>query len=68
MPYKISKVKGGYKATSPNHPQGFSKKPQTKKEAAIQKWIIEKNTGESDSGAKKPQAQAKPQIGVKRSK
>jgi hypothetical protein len=45
-------VKGGYKTVSPNHPQGFSKSPQTKKEASIQKWIIEKNTKEGDSGKK----------------
>ncbi len=52
MPYKISKSGSGFKVTTPNHPQGFSKHPQTEKQAAIQKWIIEKRTGETDSGAK----------------
>jgi hypothetical protein len=57
MPYSISQSGSGYKVTTPNHPQGFSKKPQTKKQASIQKWIIEQRTGETDSGAK---------IGIKR--
>lgn len=33
MPYKLSEVKGGFKVKSPNHPQGFSKKPMTKRQA-----------------------------------
>jgi len=40
----VKAVKGGFKAFSPNHPQGFSKKPMTKREAMIQLWIIKKNT------------------------
>lgn len=44
MPYKVKKDKGGYKVTSPNHPQGFSKKPQSKKQAEAQRRAIEANT------------------------
>jgi hypothetical protein len=66
MPYKVSKVDHGFRVTSPNHPQGFSKKPQTKKQAAIQAWIIQRSTGENAAGKKVAQPQKK--IGVKRSK
>lgn len=44
MPYKIKKFKGGEKVTSPNHPQGFSKKPQSHAEAAAQMRAIQANT------------------------
>ncbi len=44
MPYKVSPVKGGgFKVTSPNHPQGFSKKPQTKEQAEKQAVAIRIN-------------------------
>jgi hypothetical protein len=43
MPYKVSKVKGGFKATSPNHPKGFSKKPQTKAKARAQQKALYAN-------------------------
>ena len=65
MPYKVVKVKGGSKVVSPNHPQGFSKKPQTAKEVHIQQWIIEKNSGENSAGKKTSGAK---KIGVKRGK
>lgn len=52
MPYKVSKVKGGYKVTTPNHPQGMSKKPQTARQAYAQKAAIEHSTGENDAGEK----------------
>lgn len=45
MPYKIKKVKGGYKVTSPNHPKGFSKAPQSIKKAKAQIGIL-KSKGE----------------------
>lgn len=66
MPYEVRKVKGGgSKVFSPGHPEGFSKKPQTARQAHIQAWIIQKNTGENAAGKKV----AKPQkIGVKRGK
>jgi hypothetical protein len=66
MPYQVSKVKGGYKVKSPNHPQGFSKAPQTARQAHIQQWIIQKSTGEDASGKKVAKPSQK--IGVKRSK
>lgn len=44
MPYKISKKGGGEKVTSPNHPQGFSKKPQSHAKATAQLRAIEANT------------------------
>ena len=65
VPYKVVKVKGGSKVVSPNHPHGFSKKPQTAKQAHIQQWIIEKNSGEDSSGKKTGGAK---KIGVKRGK
>jgi hypothetical protein len=45
MPYKKKKVAGGYKVTSPNHPQGFSKKPLSAKKAEAQRKAIYANTG-----------------------
>ena len=48
MPYKIKKFgKGGYKVTSPNHPGGFSKKPQSKKQAIKQMVAIKMHDKES---------------------
>ena len=49
MPYSIVKVNGGYQVTSPNHPEGHSKKPMSLKNAQAQKRIME----ESESGQKK---------------
>jgi hypothetical protein len=40
MPYSIVKVKGGYQVTSPNHPEGHSNKPMTRKNAIAQKLIM----------------------------
>ena len=62
MPYKISRSGSGFKVTSPNHPQGFSKEPQTKKAAAIQAWIIKRKTGEDGGGGGSPPKK----IGVKK--
>lgn len=46
MPYKVKKVKGGYKVTSPNHPKGLSKKPMSKAKARkMQKAIYAKTGG-----------------------
>lgn len=44
MPYKIRKVKSGFKVTTPKHPQGFSKKPLTKKKAKKQLAAIKIHT------------------------
>jgi hypothetical protein len=44
MPYELRKVKGGTKVVSPNHPQGFSKKPQTLRMAKAQLRAIYANT------------------------
>jgi len=44
MPYKLKRAGAGYKVISPNHQQGFSKNPMTKRDAMIQLWIIEKKT------------------------
>ena len=46
MPYKISKKGGGEKVTSPNHPQGFSRRPQSHAKAVAQLRAIEANTKE----------------------
>jgi hypothetical protein len=43
MPYRVSKKGGGYKVTSPNHPQGFSKKPLSKERARKQQAAIYAN-------------------------
>lgn len=50
MPYKIKKASGGFKVTTPNHPQGFSKKPQTKQMAKKQMAAIRANTKEPLAG------------------
>lgn len=52
MPYKIKSTGGGSKVTSPNHPQGFSKKPQSKAMAKKQLAAIEANT--KDGPEEKP--------------
>lgn len=44
MPYKISRFGKGYKVTSPNTPQGHSKKPMTLKRAKAQMRAIEMHT------------------------
>lgn len=46
MPYKIQKVAGGFKTTSPSHPHGFSKHPQSKAQATAQMRAILANTKE----------------------
>jgi hypothetical protein len=62
MPYKLSKVKGGEKVVSPNHPSGFSKKPQSHAKAAAQMRAIYANTKDEpeakQSGGKPPHVQA----------
>lgn len=62
MPYKIAKSGGGFKVTSPNHPHGFSKHPQSKQMAIKQMVAIKMNSHEG--GESKP----KKKIGVRRSK
>jgi len=47
MPFKLKKRKGGFKVTTPGHPQGFSKKPLSKKKALKQLYAIKVNTGEA---------------------
>jgi hypothetical protein len=44
MPYEVKKRGPGYKVTSPNHPQGFSKKPMTLREAKLQLRAIYMHT------------------------
>jgi hypothetical protein len=51
VPYKVSPQKGGgFKVTSPNHPQGFSKMPQSKAQAMKQMVAIMVNA--KDGGKK----------------
>lgn len=47
MPYKIKHRGSGFKVTTPNHPQGFSKKPQSHAKAVAQLRAIKMNTNES---------------------
>lgn len=47
MPYKIRHRGSGYKVTTPNHPQGFSKHPMSKQKAVAQLRAIKMNTDES---------------------
>lgn len=61
MPYKIKKVKGGEKVTSPNHPQGFSKKPQSHEMAVKQMIAIKMHDKEHARGGGK-------KIGIKKGK
>ncbi len=61
MPYKIKKKEGGYKVTTPNHPEGFSKKPQSKEGAIKQMVAIKENSGEEKGEAKK-------KVGVRKAK
>jgi hypothetical protein len=44
MPYKLKRFGKGAKVVSPNHPQGFSKKPQTLRMAKKQLAAIKINT------------------------
>lgn len=46
MPYKIKHRGSGFKVTTPNHPQGFSKHPLSKKKAVAQLRAIKMNTNE----------------------
>ena len=45
MPYKLKRFGRGAKVVSSNHPQGFSKKPQTLRMAKAQLRAIYANTG-----------------------
>lgn len=36
MPYSLRRIKGGVKVVTPNHPNGFSKKPMTLRKAKAQ--------------------------------
>jgi hypothetical protein len=52
MPYSIIKVKGGYQVTSPNHPEGHSKKPMTHQNAIAQMLIMQRaESGDTTAGA-----------------
>ncbi len=53
MPYSIRVVKGGEKVVSPNHPHGFSKKPQSHEMAMRQERAILANSHEDIHGKKK---------------
>jgi len=44
MPYHVKKSGSGYKVTSAKHPNGFSKKPMSKKRAKKQQAAIYANT------------------------
>jgi hypothetical protein len=72
MPYKISESGPGYKVTSPNHPHGFSKHPQSKAQAEKQRVAIMVNSHEdvrgNKVGAKKAGGHGKAKrVGVRRS-
>lgn len=47
MPYKIKHRGSGFKVTTPNHPQGFSKHPMSKNKAVAQLRAIKMNTNEA---------------------
>lgn len=47
MPYKLSRRGSGYKVTTPSHPNGFSKKPLSKKKARKQLAAIKMHSHES---------------------
>ena len=40
MPATLKKVKGGYQASTPNHPEGHSKKPMTLRNAKRQLRLL----------------------------
>lgn len=64
MPYRIKKEGSGFKVTSPNHPGGFAKHPQSKEMAKKQLGAIYANAGDpKDEGKPKPK-----KIGVRRKK
>ncbi len=52
MPYSIKKKGSGFTVTSPNHPEGHSNKPMTRKNAIAQKLIMQRAEG-TESGHKK---------------
>jgi hypothetical protein len=62
MPYKIKDSGGGFKVTSPNHPQGFSKKPQSKEMAIKQMVAIKMH--DKEHGGEKPAKK----VGVRKGK
>lgn len=72
MPYHISNSGSGYKVTSPNHPHGFSKHPQSKEMAHKQMVAIMVNSHEDANGKKvgvKKSGESKAKkVGVRRSK
>jgi len=43
MPYHVTSKDGGFKVTSKNHPEGFSKRPMSKKRARAQQAAIYAN-------------------------
>lgn len=44
MPYKLRKIKQGFKVVSKNHPKGFSKKPLSLRQVQMQLRAIMANT------------------------
>ncbi len=62
VPYKINHTSEGYRVTSPNHPKGFSKHPQSKQMAIKQMVAIKMHT--KDEGGTK----SKKKVGVKKGK
>ena len=50
MPYAIKKVDGGYQVASPNHPEGHSKKPMTRRNAIAQMMIMQRAEKDTEPG------------------
>ena len=51
MPYKLKKKGKGFVVASPNHPQGFSKSPQTAAKAKSQMRALYANSGPEARGS-----------------
>ena len=50
MPYKIERKGNGYIITSPNHPEGHSKKPMTRRNAIAQMMIMQRAEKDTEPG------------------
>lgn len=60
MPFTIIKKGSGYTVASPNHPEGHSNKPMTRRNAIAQKLIMERaEFGGSPPASKKSESQVR---------
>ena len=59
MPFTIIKKGSGYTVASPNHPEGHSNKPMTRRNAIAQKMIMERAEFGPAPASKKSESQVR---------